>query len=107
MAVHWKDTERQRDSHPPAEKPYRLLGISTDGKLCFYWSNKRGEYAAYYGRNKKDWKWGTLSCGPGKKMSPENRAFIADLATAKALEGAGFRPCQSCNKAEYQRWQQE
>jgi hypothetical protein len=109
MAVHWKDAERQKNPTRPEGKPYRLFGLGNDGKPYFYWSQTKGQYAAYYGRNKPDrWVWGTLSCGSGKSMKPENRVFIADLAMAKALEKAGiFRPCGNCNKVEYRRWQQE
>ncbi len=109
MAVHSRDTERQINPTPPAGKPFRLFGISDGGKPSFYWSEKPGEYAAYYGgSDSSKWVWGTLGCGSGKRMKPENRVFIADLAMVKALEQARiFRPCGNCNKKEYQRWQKE
>lgn len=109
MAVNSKDTERQTNPARPAGKPFRLLGIDGEGKPYFYWSATPGEYAAYYGGKKPDkWVWGTLSCGSGKRMKPENRVFIADLPMVRALEQAGvFRPCYTCNKQEYQRWTKE
>lgn len=108
MAVHWNDTERQKNPTRPAGH-VRLFGINSEGKPCFYWSEKKGEYAAYYGGNDpRKWVWGTLGCGSGKKMKSENRVFIADLKMVNALEQAGiFRPCGNCNKQEYQRWQKE
>jgi hypothetical protein len=109
MAVHRKDTERQHNPTQPGGKPFRLFGLGSDGTPYFYWSATQGEYAAYYGENNPTkWVWGTLCCGTGKNMKPENRVFIADLTMVKALEQAGiFRPCGNCNKEEYRRWQQE
>ena len=45
--------------------------------------------------------YGTMNCGSGKRMKPENRTFFASEAEAVNL---GYRPCGHCMRAEYQRW---
>lgn len=107
MAIHFKDTERNANPQKPEDKKFRLFGINAEGKPYFYWNAAPGKYGACYGKNKKWWVWGTLTCGSGKaNIKPENRVFIADHETALKLESAlGFRPCKNCDKTgEHERW---
>lgn len=109
MAVHWSDHDRQQNPQPPEGKPYRLYGINAEGKPEFYWSETKGEYAAYIGHERKRRIWGELDCASGKALiKPENRVFISDKDMAMRLQEAGFfRPCGHCNKAEFMRWKEE
>ena len=96
MATHHKDKNHKRD------KPYRLLGVNSEGRPYFYSSDEPGLFAAYIGPSSPYGVWGTLSCGNGKRMRPENRVFIADYETARKLEVIGLvGPCGQCNRAKY------
>lgn len=99
MAIHHKDKKRQTN------KPYRLLGVNLEGRPYFYWSDEPAKFAAYVGPSSPYGVWGTLTCGSGKRMKPENRVFISDYETARKLEVLGVvGPCGHCNKAEYARY---
>jgi hypothetical protein len=108
MTPHIRDKELlNAQTTQPTDKKYRLFGIDGEGKPYFYWSATPGKYAACYGRDKKWWVWGTLTCGSGKaNIKAENRIFISDYEMALALESAlGFRPCKNCDKTgEFERW---
>jgi methylphosphotriester-DNA--protein-cysteine methyltransferase len=54
-----------------------------------------------FGGNKKDKIYGKLNCKAGKRMKAQNRAFFAD--EQEAID-AGYRPCGSCMRREYQNW---
>jgi methylphosphotriester-DNA--protein-cysteine methyltransferase len=45
--------------------------------------------------------YGTLSCHSGKRMKKKNRMFFASEAEAI---NAGFRPCGSCMRGDYEKW---
>ena len=79
-------------------KLYRLLGA--DGK--FHPSSEKGRLGGY--RKRKIY--GRLDCpsalrAVARGTYAKNRVFFADEATAIA---AGFRPCGTCMKAEYEVW---
>ena len=105
MAVHHKDKKRVTGN-----KAYRLLGVNAEGKPYFYWSDTKGEYAAYLGPHPPYGTWGSLECKSGEKniKYPERRTFIADYETARRLEELNVvAPCGNCNKTEYERYQAE
>lgn len=94
----------------PDDKKHRLFSVNEEGSPYFYWSEMPGKYAACYGKDKKWWVWGKLTCGTGKtNILPKNRVFIADRETALKIESTlGFRPCKNCNETEeFDRWSQE
>jgi methylphosphotriester-DNA--protein-cysteine methyltransferase len=45
--------------------------------------------------------YGTLSCGSGKRMKPENRVFFTNEQEAV---DAGYRPCGNCMPEAYKLW---
>ncbi|MGN8070759.1 Ada metal-binding domain-containing protein [Mucilaginibacter sp. SG564] len=55
----------------------------------------------WFGGNARLKIYGTMNCGSGKRMKPENRVFFTSEAEARSL---GYRPCGHCMRAEYQRW---
>lgn len=55
------------------------------------------------GGNKNFKIYGKLNCKTGGRMKPENRVFFADEQEAV---DAGYRPCGSCMRSEYQIWKQ-
>lgn len=99
MAVHHKDKSRSGSGR------YRLLGVNHENRPYFFWSDEPAKYAAYIGPSAPFGVWGTLNCGNGKRMKPENRVFIADYETARRLEILGVvGPCGQCNREEYARY---
>ena len=115
MTIHHKDKERQANPAKPTENSKRLLGVNDEGKPYFYWSEKTADYAACFGKNKRDWVWGTVKEPRkngkgfhGDNINDENRIFIEDYEAALKLEKAGVtRPCQTCNKDEWNRYEKD
>jgi methylphosphotriester-DNA--protein-cysteine methyltransferase len=54
-----------------------------------------------FGGNVKLKIYGTLSCGSGKRMKPQNRVFFASADEAVSM---GYRPCGHCMKKAYKKW---
>lgn len=115
MVIHHRDKQRKANPEKPFEKPFRLLGVNEEGKPYFYWSETPAQFAACFGKNKRDWVWGEVKLPRkngkgfhGDNINGENRIFIADYETALKLEKAGVtRPCQTCNKDEWNRYEKD
>lgn len=62
------------------------------------------EKRAQFGGNVKLKIYGTLTCGSGKRMKPENRVFFTSETEAKGL---GYRPCGHCMREAYIKWKKD
>lgn len=102
MPAHHFDSGRDAVDVKPANTPYRLFGVKDDGDVYFYWSERPGEFAGYFGPN-SDAVWGTLT--HKNHMDPTNRVFIADIEMVRKLERFDMmRPCGICQREEYKVW---
>lgn len=106
MAIHYKDKQRTAVTVKPFENAYRLLGVNSEGKPYFYWSQKPAQYAAYLGPNEPYGVWGSIRQEVCKNnMKTHHKAFIADYETALELEKLGVvKPCGKCNRLERKRY---
>ena len=62
------------------------------------------EKRVQFGGNAKLKIYGTLTCGSGKRMKPENRVFFTSETEAIGL---GYRPCGYCMREAYSKWKKD